>query len=157
MPPSIHSCAHLIILRYTQCNIVILMAATAWLMLSFSSCIMWGFDSCTILFKCPQRNSLWRHLISTVYESNPCVIQELKDNISHTVAAVRITMLHQVYLNMVTAWLLTNCSNTLRKYVLTPERISQGHVQNGRRATFSWPILYRVSQEEWTKLREGVP
>jgi hypothetical protein len=24
-------------------------------------------------------------------------------------------------------------------YILTPERISQGHVHNGRRATFSWP------------------
>ena len=33
------------ILRYTRCNIVILMAATAWLMLSFSSCIVCGFDS----------------------------------------------------------------------------------------------------------------
>jgi len=27
-------------------------------------------------------------------------------------------------------------------YILTPERISQGHVQNGKRATFSWPTLY---------------
>ena len=27
-------------------------------------------------------------------------------------------------------------------YILTPERISQRHVQNGRRATFSWPTLY---------------
>jgi len=52
-------------------------------------------------------------LKSTVYESNPHMIQELKDNISHAVGAIRITMLHQVYLNMVTARLLTNCSNTL--------------------------------------------
>ena len=43
------------VLRYTRCNIVILMAATAWLMLSFSSCILCGFDSYTVLFKCPQR------------------------------------------------------------------------------------------------------
>jgi len=42
--------------RYTRCNIVILMAATVWLMLSFSSCIVCGFDSYTVLFKCPQRN-----------------------------------------------------------------------------------------------------
>jgi len=50
-------------LRYTRCNVVILMAATAWLM-SFSSCIMCGFDSYTLLFKCPQR-TLWGHLRST--------------------------------------------------------------------------------------------
>jgi len=37
-------------LRYTRCNTVILMAATAWLMLSFSSCIVCGFDSYTVLF-----------------------------------------------------------------------------------------------------------
>jgi len=51
---------------------------------------------------------------STVYESNPHTIQELKDNISHEVAAIKITMLHRVYVNMMTARLLTNCSNTLR-------------------------------------------
>ena len=51
---------------------------------------------------------------STVYESNPHTIQELKDNISHAVAAFKITMLHRVNLYMVTARLLTNCSNTLR-------------------------------------------
>jgi len=90
------------------------MAASAWLMLSFSSCIVWGFDSYTVLFKCPQRKFLWGHLKSTVYESNLRTIQELKDNISHADAAVKITMLHRVYLNMVTAQLLTNCSNTLR-------------------------------------------
>jgi len=31
------------------------MAATSWLMMSFSSCIVCGFDSYTVLFKCPQR------------------------------------------------------------------------------------------------------
>ena len=31
------------------------MAATVWLILSFSSCIVCGFDSYTVLFKCPQR------------------------------------------------------------------------------------------------------
>jgi hypothetical protein len=99
-------------LRYTRCNVVILMAATAWLM-SFSSCIVCGFDSYTVLFKCPQRTFIWGHLKSAVYESNPHTIQELKDNISHAVAAIKITTLHRVYLNMVTARLLTNCSNTL--------------------------------------------
>ena len=42
---------------------------------------------------------------------------------------------------MLTARLLTNCS-LYTIHVLTPERIPQGHVQKGRRATFSWPILY---------------
>jgi len=87
------------------------MAVTAWLM-SFSSCIVCGFDSYTVLFKCPQRNFFWGHLKSTVYESNPHTIQGLKD-ISHVVAAIKITMLHRVYLNMVTARLLVDCSNTL--------------------------------------------
>ena len=47
-------------LRHTRCNIVILMAATAWLMLSFSSCIVCGFDSYTVPFRCPQRKTPWR-------------------------------------------------------------------------------------------------
>ena len=42
--------------RYARCNMVILMAATTWLM-SFSPCIVCGFDSDTVLFKCPQRKS----------------------------------------------------------------------------------------------------
>jgi len=29
-------------------------------------------------------------------------------------------------------------------YILTPERISRGHVQNRWRATFSWPVLYNI-------------
>jgi len=45
-------------LRYTRCNIVILMAATACVMLSFSSCIVCGLDSYTVAFKCPQRKFL---------------------------------------------------------------------------------------------------
>ena len=105
-------------LRFTRCNIVILMAATAWVVLSFSSCILCGFDSYTVLFKCPQRKSsprggggrnlqiqiriqIYKYVKSTVYESNPHTIQELKDNISHTVAAIKITTLHRVYLNMI--------------------------------------------------------
>jgi len=94
-----------VMLRYTGCNIAILMAAAAWLMLSFSSCIMCGFGG---------GGFLCGHLKSTVYESNPHTIQELKDNISHAAAAIKIIMLHRVYLNTVTARLLTDCSNTLR-------------------------------------------
>ena len=96
-------------LRYTGCNTVILMPATAWLMLSFSSGIVCGFDSHTVLFKCPQRKFLphpptphqrWVSLKSTVNGSSPHTIQELKD-ISHAVAAIKITALHRVYLNMI--------------------------------------------------------
>jgi len=36
-----------------------------------------------------------------VYESNPHTIEELKDNISHAVAAIKITILHRVYLSMI--------------------------------------------------------
>jgi len=45
-------------LRYIRCNMVILMAATEWLMLSFSFYIVCGFDSYTVLFKWPQRKFL---------------------------------------------------------------------------------------------------
>jgi hypothetical protein len=44
---------------------------------------------------------LWRHLKSTMYETNPHAIQELKDNISHAVAAIGVTSLCRVYLNMI--------------------------------------------------------
>ena len=98
-------------LRYTRCNVVILMAATVWLMLSFSSCIVCGFDSYTVFFKCPQRKSpppprggekfCLGALENTEYESNPHTIQALKDKISHAVAAIKITLLHRVYLNMI--------------------------------------------------------
>ena len=61
-------------LRYTRCNIVILMGG--------------GF--------------LWGHLKSTVYESNPHTIQKLKVNIRHAAAAIKVTMLHRVNLNIMT-------------------------------------------------------
>jgi len=86
-PASIHSCARLIMLRYTQSSIVLLMAAAGWLMLSLRSCIVCGFDSYTVLFKCLQRKFL-----------PPS----------------------RVYLNMVTARLLTNF--TLRN---TPTHVRQ--------------------------------
>jgi hypothetical protein len=41
-------------LGYTRYKIVILMAATA-LLIPFSSCVVYGLDSYTVLFKCPQR------------------------------------------------------------------------------------------------------
>ena len=110
-------------------NTVILMVAAAWLM-SFSSCVVCGFDS---------------HLSSVPRENT---IQKLQDNISHAVAAIKITVLHRVYLNMVTARLLIN-SSLYAIYIATTDRISQRHVQNRRRATFSWPILYFTLSTEF--------
>jgi len=69
------------------------MAATVWLMLSFSSCTVCGFDSYTVLFYCPRRKF----------------------------SAIKMTVLHRIYLNMVTARLLTDCSYTLRN-ILTNTR-----------------------------------
>jgi len=48
-----------------------------------------------------EKKFLWGHLKSTVYESNPHAMQEPKDNISHAVAAIKITVLHRVYLNII--------------------------------------------------------
>ena len=47
-------------------------------------------------------------------------IQELNCNINLAVAAIDITMLHPVYLNMVTARMITNCSDTLRNTHTNP-------------------------------------
>ena len=108
-------------LRYTRCNIVILMANHVEVYPIQHS----DFDGCNcvadivlqFLYRVRiwfvYRTFPWGHLKSTVYERNPHTIQEVKDNISHTVAAIKITMLHRIYLNMVTAGLLTNCSNAL--------------------------------------------
>jgi len=104
MPPaSIHSCARLIMLRHTRCNIVILIGNIS--------------HAVAAILPPPREGGEFFSgdtLKSTIFESNPHTIQELKDNISHRVVSTKITMLHRVYLNMVTARLLTNCSNTLR-------------------------------------------
>ena len=138
-------------LRYTRCNVVILMAAAAWLM-SFNSCIVCGFDSYTVFFKCPQRKFLSGHLKSTVYETNPHTVQELKD-ISNAVAAVKITTLHRVYLSMFRRAHLcidvvgNHLQHLLWWYILS----AFGYCINfciyamlRIRATFSWSILYET-------------
>jgi len=56
-------------------------------MLSLSPCIVCGFDSCTVLFKYPQRN-----FDDFDFDFDGCNRVE--------VAAIKITMLHRVYLNM---------------------------------------------------------
>ena len=85
------------------------MAATAWLMLSFSSCIVriWFVYSYIRIYSYIENPPLegegggpiflWEHLKSTMYESNPHTIQELNDNVSHTVAAIKVTMLHRIW------------------------------------------------------------
>ena len=54
------------------------------------------------------------------------------------------------YIGYTSAWWQHDCWLTVQTpyaiYILTPERISQGHVQNRRRATFSWPILYKPAE-----------
>ena len=149
-PATIHSRARVIMLRYTRCNIVILMAATAWLILSFGSCIVCGFGSCTVFLKCPEKNLLWGHLKSTVYESYPRTIQNWR-----TTSATKLYPPKSLcYIRYTSTWLQHNCWLTVQTlyalyamYILMPERISQGHVQNGRRATFSWPTLYKQTYE----------
>ena len=86
------------ILRYPQCNIVILMAE-----ISLRHLHRRGGGG----------NFLWGHLKSTVDESHPHTVQKLLDNISHAVAAIKIAMWHRVYLNMVSSQLLTDCSKLL--------------------------------------------
>jgi hypothetical protein len=139
-------------LRYTRCNIVILTAATPWLMLSFSSCIVCGFDSYTVFFKCLQRNFYWGHLYSTVYESSPHTIQELKDT-SRAVTASKITMLRRVYLNMIRRVQLcidaggNHFQHLLSWYILSAFGYCIYfciHAMLRTRDTFSWPILYQI-------------
>jgi len=130
------------------------MAATAWLM-SFSSCIVWGFDSYTVLFKCPKRKSpppppprgggegdfLWNWRASSATQFQP----------SESLC----------YIGCTSTWWQHDCWPNVQTFyaicILTPERISQGHVQNGRPATFSWPVLYKLVRlsvcwnEHWSR------
>jgi len=111
------------------------MAATAWLMLSLSSCKC-GFDSYIVRFKCPQRKFLPPPTMGGGEK-----LLELKDNISHAVAAIKIIMLHRVYLNMVTARLLTSCSNTLRN-IHTDARVNITRTRAKRKAGYFFVAQY---------------
>jgi len=107
------------------------------------------------------RNFLWGHLNSTVYESNPHTMQELKYNISHTVAAITITMLHPVYLNMIRrAQLCIDAGGNHLQHLLWWYILSAfGYCINfciyamlQTRATFSWHILYYKVTFSWPTL-----
>jgi len=139
---STHSCARLIMLRYTRCNIVILMAATAWLMLSFSSCIVCGFDSYTVLFKVsPEKISLpptagrgrekffFRDIWKVRYKNQ---IRTRYRNWRTTSATQLQPSKSLCYIGYTSTRWQHDCCLTVQTlnaiYILEPERISQGHV-----------------------------
>ena len=129
-------------LRYARCNIVIVMAATAWLCPAVTvSCVdliripycwsvpgeeIFSWDTWTVRYtnQIRTRYRNWRTTSATQLQPS----QSLR------------------YIRHTSTWWQHNCSLTVQThyaiYILTPERISQGHVQNGRRAIFSWHILY---------------
>jgi len=111
-PASIHSCVRLIMLRYTRCNIVILMAATG--------------DTWTVRYtnQIRTRYRNWRTTSATQLQPSKSLCY-----IGYTATCWQ----YDCWLTVQTLYAI---------YILTSERISQGHVQNGRWATFSWPILY---------------
>jgi hypothetical protein len=113
---------------------VILMAATAWLMLSFSSCIVCGFNSYTVLFCGDTWKVQYTNQIRTRYRNWRTSATQLQPSKSLS------------YIGCTSTWWRHDCWLTVQTlcaiYILTSERISQGHVQNGSWATFSWPILY---------------
>ena len=124
----------------------ILMAATAWLM-SFKSCIVCGFDSYTVIFS----GDTWK---STVYGSIPHTIRDLKDNISHAVAAIKIAMLHRIYLDVISrAQLCIDAGGNHLQHLIWWYIISKFgycinfciHAMLRTRATFSWPTLYNTN------------
>jgi len=147
-------------LGYTRFNMMNLMAAAAspMFVLQFLYRVRIWFVCRTFQVSSekislpPPRNFLLGHLKSTVYESNPHTIQELKDNISHAVAAIKITMLHRVYLNMIRhAQLCIDAADNHFQHLLWWNILSAfGYCINfciyamlWTRATFSWHILYK--------------
>ena len=96
---------------------------------------------------------VWWHLKSMVYKSNPHTIQELNDNISHAVAAIRSTILHRVYLNMIRrAQLCIDAGGNHFHHLLWWFILSAfGYFINfciyamlWTRSTFLWPTVYIV-------------
>jgi hypothetical protein len=151
-------------LRYSRCNIVTVMAATAWLM-SFSYCIVCGFDSYTVLVKCPQRKFLppprrrgrgekfWRWgEWGEIFSGDTWQVRyrnQTRTRYSNwrTTSATQLQPSQSLcYIRYTSTRWRHDCSLTVQTlcaiYILTSERVSQGHVRNGRRAAFSWHILY---------------
>jgi len=97
-------------------------------------------------------NILCRHLKSTVSESNPHTIQELKDNIDHTVAAIKITVLYRLYRNMIRRMQLcidagaNHLHHLLWWYILSAFGCCINfciYAMIRTRSTFLWPILHK--------------
>ena len=135
-------------LRYTRCNIMILMAATV---LHFLYCVCISFVYHTFQVSPEKIPPLWGHLKSKIYEWNPHMIQEMKDNINHAVAAIKITMLHRVYLNMIRRAQLcvdaggNHVHHLLWWYILSPFGYCINfcvYAMLWTRTTFSWHTLY---------------
>jgi len=104
--------------------------------------------SCADLIRIPFL--FWGHLKSTVYESNPHTMQNWR-----TTSATQLQPSRSCYIGYTSTWWQHDCWLTVQTlyaiYIPTSERISQGHVQNGRRATFSWPTLYK-----WAYITQSV-
>jgi hypothetical protein len=103
--------------------------------------------SCADLIRIP-----YLHLKSTVYDSNLHTIQELKDSISQAVAAIKITMLHRVYRNMIRRVQLcidaggNHLQHLLLWYILSTFGYGINfcvYAMLRIRVTISWPILYK--------------
>jgi len=132
--------------EYTRCNIVMLMAATALLLLSFSTCIVCGFDSYAVLFKCPQRKSPPPSGGARNFRIKSNQIRPRYRNWRTSAATQLRPSKSLCYIGYTSTWWQRECWLTVQTLyaicILTTERISQGHMQNGRWATFSWPTLY---------------
>ena len=139
-------------LRYIRCNIVIVLAAAAWLMWSFRSCIVCGFDSYTVLFKYAQISPPPRRGGEIFFSGDTWKVRytnqiRTRCRIWRKTSATQLQPSESLrYIRYTSTWWQYDWWLTVQTlcamYILTPERISQGHVQNGRRATFSWPTLY---------------
>jgi len=113
-------------LRYTRCNIVTLMAATP--PPSRGGGEIFSGDTLKVRYtnQIHTRHRNWRTTSGTQLQPSKSLC----------------------YIRYTSTWWQHDCWLTVQTLyaicILTPERISQGHVQNGRQAIFSWPTLYNV-------------
>ena len=98
---------------------------------------------------------LWGQLKNTEYESNPRTIQEMKENIDHAVAAIKVTMLNRVYQNVIrrVQMCIDAGVNHFQQLLWWYTLSVFGYCINfciyamlRTWATFSWPTLYHEPQ-----------
>jgi len=149
------------------------MAATAWLMSSFSSCIVWGFDSYTVFFKCPQRKLLPPHPACRGIFSGDTWKVRYTNQIPtryrnwRTTSATQLqpskSLLHGVYLNMIRCVQLcidaggNHLQHLLWWYTLSAFGYCIDfciYAMLRTWANFSWPTLYN-QQKRWNRLKEN--